>query len=853
MRITELAKGWKVADRDPGEGRPEELSRPGLDVSSWHDITVPGDVNNVLVENNCMPDPHIGEEGRQCYWVTSKEWWFRLEFRPADIGDEPRTDIVLDGVDGHADLYLNGELLGALENAFRPYRFDVSEKLRRDGPNVLLLRFRAIDEVLGGPRGDELKGWGDRRVLMRKPQFSFGWDWSLPLPSVGVMGGIRLENHAGPRIVEASVRGFASGRADFRFRVNDAARDAGYDLRVRVRGHGTDQEKRLHRHWRRRLHTSFFIDNPRLWWPHGQGEPALYDWEVDLVVGGKVLDRRSGRFGFREVRVLEEPFTREAGPGISFWLEVNGRRVFCKGANWVPLELWPAIVTDEQYRFYVRKAVECNFNLLRVWGGGVYERDVFYDLCDESGLMIWQDFMFASAGYPVDRLREEIVAEAEYQVGRCAHHASVVLWCGCNEISDSWHEVSEEARSIMDRGARRASEMPEETRKLQQEAELYSMILRGTVGRHGLDVPYVESSPISHEDTGNLPESGNCHISCWKYALFESEDRPERFRDHFEKVCSFDSEFCIQGPCSVESMKRFLPEGHLWPPDETWTYHIQRGHARIPHHEQTMTIAGALFGEIDGLQKYVKHGQATHAEMMRAEFESARRDRPNNGGTMVWMFNDCWPTSNWSVIDYYRRPKPAYYAARRACAGLLPIIMERGGRVEFFLSNDGPAPVRARVVFGQEQLDGTAVWKEEDTVEVGPCRTRRFRSVERRELDLGSGDYLFIDAVADAGPLPRVTYFPDMWKDVPWPVPDVKLEMPEQKESDGRWITRIRLATDRYARFCHLIVPEAAGEASLDDNFFDISAGRSRVVTVRSANGFDLGDVRVGHWHTDWP
>ena len=153
-----------------------------------------------------------------------------------------------------------------------------------------------------------------------------------------------------------------------------------------------------------------------------------------------------------------------------------------------------------------------------------------------------------------------------------------------------------------------------------------------------------------------------------------------------------NSEFCIQGPCDARTLRRFLTPGHQWPPDALWTYHIQRGHSDYPHHDQTIMFGEALFGPVESLESYVKHGQAVHAEMMRAEFESARRDRPNNGGTMMWMFNDCWPTSNWSIIDYDRRPKPAYYAARRACATWLPIVFERAGRIEFFLSNDGRAP-----------------------------------------------------------------------------------------------------------------------------------------------------------------
>jgi len=853
-----LGEGWKVVDYAPGDGDALVLSKPGFHTSAWHDIQLPGDVNAVLVRDGRMPDPHFGDNARQCYWVTAREWWFRREFTvaPADLSEV--TELVLDGVDGHVDLYLNGQCLGRLENAFRPHRFDVGEMIRTDAPNVLLLRFRAIEEVLGRPRGDDiLASWNRLRVLMRKPQFSFGWDWALPLPSIGVMGNIRIEHRKSPRIVDVSVQPHANGRLDFKFQVNIAARDAGYRLKLRVRGHGADIETVIERPGRCFSHTSVQIENPALWWPRGMGKQPLYEYCVELIVDGSPVDRRAGRLGIREVRIEEDPFTPDAGPGISFWFNVNGRRVFCKGGNWIPLELWPAQCTDEQYRFALEKAAEANFNMLRVWGGGIYERDIFYDLCDELGIMIWQDFMFVSAGYPADLLRNEIVAEADYQIRRLRNHPCIVLWCGCNEDVFSWSLPNEEnpveallADSVPDTGD------PGELKinRLRDDPLIYTMLLRGIVSKLGLGVPYVESSPQSYEDAGNCPESGNSHLSCWKYALFICPDRPEQFRRHFDAVQSFDSEFCIQGPCCERTFRQFMPEEHLWPPDDMWTYHIQRGHKNLPHHEQTLQIAGGIFGEIDSLQKYIKYGQATHVEMMRAEFESARRDRPNNGGTMVWMYNDCWPTANWSIIDYYRRPKPAYYAAKRACASLLPIIFERKGKIEFFFSNDGLDPVTAEVRFGAARLDGATVWAEEQTVDVGPVDTVRFYVIDRKETDFRPDEYLFVEARAGGADLFPVTYFPDGWKHVPWPVPDLKITLLEElPQTDGTHLTKIEIRTDAYARFCHVVVDDAAGPVWLDDNFFDLPAGHSHVIRIRCRQPLSPDLLTVGTWHSIWP
>lgn len=849
MPKQELDHGWKLIDLDPDAGNAAEMSAAGLDTSGWLDISVPGDVNAALVAAGRMPDPHIADNARGCYWVTAKEWWYRLEFQAPSIPSLTREDLCLDGLDGHVDVYLNSAKIGHTENAFRGYRFDVTDLIRRDQPNVLLMRFRSIDQVLRGPRTDELAGWGNWRALMRKPQFSFGWDWALPLPSIGIAGSVSLERHKGHRLVDVSVEPKICGRLDFKFEVTRATREAGYELAVRVRGHGEDQQKKLDL---RSVfsHASLTIEDPKLWWPNGMGEQPLYDYEVDLIVAGEVVDSRKGRIGIREVRIVEEPFTEDAGRGISFWIEINGRRAFCKGGNWIPMELWPAQATDEQYRFYLEKTAEANFNMQRVWGGGIYERDIFYDLCDELGIMVWQDFMFASTGYPLDILRDEITAEADYQLRRLRNHSSIVIWCGINEDVFSWGLPKGAPLASTDEIVPETNAERLQVDRLRDDPRIYTMILRGLTSKLGLGVPYIESSPQSYEDAGNALESGNSHQSCWKYALFETDGHPERYRDHFERVCSFDSEFCIQGPCDESTLRKFLTDEHTWPPDDVWTYHIQRGHKNLTHWEQTMMIAGGIFGPIDSLQQYVKYGQATHVEQMRSEFESARRDRPNNGGTMMWMYNDCWPTSNWSIIDYYRRPKPSYYAAKRACATLLPIVCERGGRIEFFVSNDGLEQDWFVLKFGQASLDGSVLWSEETVIETEGCDTGLFATVERSSLDLAAGDYMFIDATIGEKTLPRVIYFPGMWRDVPWPEPNVTVDVLDESQRNGGWSTSLRITTDAFARMCHLIAPDGDW---LSDNYFDLCAGSSHVVQVRSAEKLDVSAIKVGHWWTKWP
>ncbi len=840
-----LLNGWRIKGFDPGRsGVPINSKDAG---TSWLPSSVPGDVNADLITNKKMPDPHFDTQGRDCYWVTSKEWWYRNEFNAAGFAGS-ETELVFAAADGCAEVWLNGTCIGDMNNAFREHRFPVSGLLKDRG-NVLLLRFFSLDQILGGPRIDELKGWLGRRAFIRKPQFSFGWDWALPLPSIGLSGRVWIESVPEYRFIDMSVKTFICGRTDFTFEVSAKSAEPQYEIRIRVKGPGADIRKVLKLNCRK-SYTSIQIPDPRLWFPSGLGEQPLYSYAIDLAAGGGVIDSRSGRFGIRETEIDENPFETKYGSGMSFGLKVNGEAVFAKGANWIPLDLWPGRIKEEQYEFYLKKAKEANFNILRVWGGGIYENDLFYDLCDELGIMVWQDFMFASTGYPVDRLRDEIIREAEFQISRLHVHPSVVLWCGCNEDIFSWrHPDMQPEGTQTDSGVYSETEKGWEIDRLHDDPQIYSMILRGLVSKKSRGVPYIESSPQSYDDAGNIPNSGNCHISAWKYALFETDGKYREFRKHFEKVCSFNSEFCIQGPAALNTIKSFFAEENYWPPNEAWIYHIQRGHRRIPHFEQTMMIAGDTFGAIDSLETYVKHGQAVHLEMMRSEYESSRRDRPFCGGTMVWMYNDCWPTSNWSIIDYNRVPKPAYYSAKRACAPVLPIISERGGVIEFSFSNESRYPVSADIVLGQESINGEEKWKEAWTAEVKENSLQYIHQIRKEKLNLHDGDYLFIAASVDGEALNKSIYFPGGWLGVQWPPsPNFTVRSEAKKIENGEWNGTILIQSDAFARMCCLRYTENDARIEFDDNFFDVSPNSEYTLKFSSDREVVPEKITIDHW-----
>jgi beta-mannosidase len=845
MKKTTLSNGWKLIGKDAQDVPVKDTVKPDTESGDWMSVPVPGDVNATLLKYKKIPNPHIDMNAYDCAWVTSKEWWYRNEFDIADK-DIRKAELILDGVDGHADLWFNDTYLGEMKNAFHPFKFDI-QKLIKPEKNVILIRFKSIDRILGGPRFHKVWGWFRRRAFIRKPHFSFGWDWVLSIPSIGLWHDVRVELDNDCHFKDFYIQPFIDGRVDCVCEVSIASKDAGYKIVFKLSGYGKNIKKVFSRNTRR-VYTTVNVSNPKLWFPNGYGEQPLYDYSVELVVNNKVVDMKKGKLGFRESRIVEKPFTPDAGPGFSFNIEINGHNIFCKGGCWIPLELWPATARKEQYEVHILRAKEAGFTMLRVWGGGTYEREIFYELCDKYGIMVWQDFMFACMGYPVDLLRDEIIEEANYQIRRLRNYACIVLWCGINEDIYSWDTPEDNYDEIKLLEDFKAGD-PWGNNRYKDDPEIYTMILRGLINKYGLNVPYIESSPESREDYGNMPNSGNCHINSISHI---KRDSPEQFRKYFDHVCSFDSEFAVNGPCSIKTFKKFFSPENLWPPNDVWTNRLNMGDKensnKHTQHGLIKNLSESFFSEIDSFEKFIKYGQAMQSEIVRAEFESARRDRPNNGGTMMWMYNDCWPTCDWSIIDYYFDLKPAYYSAKRTCQPILPIIFERNGKLEFFLGNDSFAHGRVKLVFGQETLNGKTIWSKKKNIKVQANTTVKFYAVPRKKLSFSPEDFLFIDASFNGKKLPKITYFPNMWKNVPWPNPDIKCEFLNQREKNGAWILPVRITTDKFARLCHLYYRDDREDLNFSDNYFDLPAGSPHVVYISSKKKINSKKLSAGHW-----
>ncbi len=628
---------------------------------------VPGDVASALLADKVIDDPYFGRNEEKCQWIARKDWTFSRTFEvSADMLARRSVVLRLEDIDTFATVTLNGRTVGVTSNRFARYDFDVKQVLR-SGQNALAIAFRSTAEVTDRMASDcgrefPMAPEGRYRHLahVRRPMFDGGWDWGISLLRTGPLGDVRLIAHEEARIdyvgwSESFSPDFASCAVDVSVDVM-VSTAAEMPFALELAGVKVERTVRL-KPGPNNLKGTLRIDRPRLWWPNGAGEQPLYGLKVR--VGD---DETVRRLGFRTVEVVheEDGVCADGRKTASFFFKVNGVPLFMKGANWIPVDSLAARRTDERYRQLLESANAVHMNMLRVWGGGEYERDVFYDLCDDLGILVWQDFMFANAHYPVDNpaFADEVQAELRHQIRRLRGHPSLAIWCGDNETLGAcwriWPCVRENRSYYWDLMLKRRA------------------LVRDAVARNDPDRFYWPTSPCGGPDdvtTNCFKEDfrGDMHDwSVWANGLPFS---------HFASVRPrFCSEFGFQSFPSPAVVRTFCPPKGA-----------QVGSADFEHHQKNAAGNGRIRGQ---LKRYFRppadsdeclyFSQVQQAMAIESAVDAWRALRPYCMGALYWQLNDSWPVASWSSIEYGGRWKILHYAARRFFAPLSLVVSEDG-------------------------------------------------------------------------------------------------------------------------------------------------------------------------------
>ncbi len=796
MQTLPLNGEWRFREVAPDCDLTDQLG-----AADWLPAAVPGCVHTDLMAAEKIPDPFYRLNEAAVTWVAERDW---LYVRAFDVGESllahERIELVCEGLDTFATLLVNGAEIGRTENAFVEHVFDIAGALAV-GPNTLAVRFESSDRVCA--EREMLSGAlpGGPRVYARKPQYATGWDWGPTLPTCGLWRSAFIRAFSTARIDSVFAQAEVVDGAGRLHLAVDLARTNATPLSLNATlalDERTVGEVELH-DVGDRAEAVIEVGAPELWWPVGLGEPSLYDLSVRLRDRGDELDVREVRIGFRTCEIEREP----DDIGESFILKINGRRLFAKGANWIPADAFASRVTDDKVRRLIEMAVDQNMNMLRVWGGGIYESDAFYDICDEKGILVWQDFMFACADYPdAEWFRDLAADEAEKAVRRLRNHPCIALYCGNNENhwgaeewgwGDAFH-----ARAIYD--------------------ELLPAICRR------LDPArfYWPGSPYGGPGA-NAESHGDMH----DWSVWHGGPDPAGYLDRRPR---FVSEFGFQAFPTMDTILEFAE-----PEDLVVDGEVMRAHQKCDGGTAKLDAARELFfRRPENFERSVLLSQIVQAEALRTGIEHWRRSKWHTAGALVWQLNDCWPVISWSTVDGALRRKPAYYAVRRAFKPVLVTTHEEDGEIVVSGINDTEHPVAGTLDVEVFDVCGEAHLVHTDGVATPADSACRLCAIPRDGLpDIDPArQFLWITFYSGVYES-QATWFFARPKDLDLPEPDITVET-ETDEFDGE--TRLRLTAPVFVKGVWLTVP--GQDVEFGDNAFDLVPYVSRDVTVALPEGF---------------
>ncbi|KAL4930395.1 beta-mannosidase [Aspergillus undulatus] len=826
-----LSTGWTFKDSE------DQSPEAWLPVSA-----VPSVVQQDLQANGKLKDPFIGFNELSARWVNEKSWTYRNVFQKPEVPAGSSVFLVFDGLDTFAKVKLDGETILETDNMFLAYRVDVSKALETEGDHTLeidfdcaLLRARELrkqhpDHKWVGFNGDPA------RLSVRKAQYHWGWDWGPVLMTAGIWRDVRLEVYSA-RVsdiwTEVDLAADHANAHISAFAELDASSPNGsYKATFTLSLQGQKIAEEVVTVDNTIAQATFEVQNPSLWWPKGYGDQTLYEISVSLEKEEEQLHKVSKRFGIRTAEVIQQPDKH----GKSFFFRINGVDIFCGGACWIPADSLLTNITPDRYRKWIGLMATGHQVMIRVWGGGIYENESFYQACDEVGVMVWQDFMFGCGNYPTwPEILESIEKEAEYNLRRLRHHPSIVIWVGNNED----YQVQEQQGLTYNY----EDKDPQSWLKTNFPARyIYEHLLPNAVKKIIPSTFYHPGSPWGDGKMTSDPTVGDMHQwNVWhgtqeKYQIFDTLGG------------RFNSEFGMEAFPHIATIDHFVEnEADKYPQS-----HVLDFHNKADGHERRIaTYLVENLRTATDLETHIYLTQVVQAETMMFGYRGWRRqwgDERRCGGALLWQLNDCWPTISWAIVDYFLRPKPAFYAVARV---LKPIaIGVRRDHHDWSVSHAQPPKTSKYELWVVSSLQKEVTCKVElrfISIETG--LEIRETIVYEDVTIIPNGTTNVLDGVIDHAVDESHVLAARVWvdgelvaRDVDWPQPFKYLDLSNR----GLEVTRIskteseqKLELSARKPVKCLVFEERDG-VRVSDSAIDIVPGDDQIVTIK---GLKAGDA----------
>lgn len=817
----------------PGDAQLEA----NRDAADWHAAKVPGSVHTDLFANQLIPDPYVGAPEAGLQWIGLADWEYEGRF-DVDAATLQRRHAVLvfEGLDTFATVELNGRKVLDADNYFRTWRAPVGGLLKAQG-NTLRIVFRSpirklLPQVLAMPNriaGNYPSPYGDEPKdamtgnFVRKPGYHYGWDWGPRYVTAGIWRPVKLESWNDTRIADMAVQAKALDvkRADLAVTLSVASEVA---QRVQVQvdvvdpdGKRVDMLKASHEleAGDNTIALQAGIANPRRWWPAGYGEQARYRFIARVVDARGETAKAEQRTGLRTVELRRD---KDADGGQGFAFIVNGVPVFAKGANAIPFDAFPARVTRERLRRDLQSARDANMNMIRNWGGGYYESDDFFDLTDELGLLVWQDFMFGGGmppGYDPE-FRKNVVAEARDNVRRLRHHPSIVLWNGNNEEETAWKDWGHRKKLVEADPAFAA-------KVWQGYVDLFGHDLRQVVAEEGFGVPYWSSSPSNDlDEKANDSRKGDKHY----WDVWGGPAHPPVA--YLDETPRFMSEFGLQAWPAQPTVDAFARRD-----EQSVDGPVIRAHQKFMAGEgntRLMLYVEREYGKPRDFANFIYLSQVMQADGIELAALHHRASRPYTMGSLYWQLNDVWPGASWSSVDYYGRWKALHYHARRFFAPVAVAALRKDGTTTVSLLNDRTRALKGELRLRVFDMDGKLLHEERRADELPPLASKDVGKFVDADLLRGADpkrSVAVFELRVEGEPVSRGMVYFDAAKSLALPDPGLQAKV----EKDGKGY-RVVVSARKFARAVWLDFGEAG--VQLSDNAFDLVPGEQVAIALRS-------------------
>lgn len=801
--------------------------------TEWLHASVPGTVHTDLISNKIIDDPYYRLNEHELQWIDKLDWEYKTTFKVSkkELSKE-NLELNFVGLDTYSNVYVNDSLILETDNMFRNYIAEVKELLK-EGDNKLHIIFQS--PIKKGIKKYDAQGYKipvsnndlseignveDNKqvsIYTRKAGYHFGWDWGPRLVTSGIWKPITLRSWNHHKIDNVFIQQDSLGlkanmSALLEVTLKDESIEATAEILVNNKPVKTADVQLTN--GKNSLKIPFEIENPELWWPNGLGNQVLYTVEVKLA-SGSYVDQKTHNIGLRTIELVQEPDSI----GASFYFKVNGHPVFMKGANYIPQDVFLPRAKKEHYEHIINSAKDANMNMLRVWGGGIYENDEFYQLCDEKGILVWQDFMFACAMFPGDTtFLKNVKQEAIENVKRLRNHTSIALWCGNNEVLSAWENwgwrdnVSQE----------QSKEITDTIWKAYD--DIFHKILPDVVNNYDSSRAYWPSSPGSEFGKTESKEKGDMHY--WMVWWGK-----EPFDKYNTEIPRFMSEYGFQSFPELSSVEKYTTTE-----DHDVYSEVMKSHQRSSIGNETIEeYMLRHYKKPKDFEGFLYVSQLLQAHGLKVGIEAHRRHRDRCMGSLYWQINDCWPVASWSSIDYYGKWKALHYTAKKGFENLLISTENTKDSIHLFIVSDLLESKKVKLKMRLINFDGTLLKQWEKQIVIDANTSKEYFSITKNDI-ISDYDNVLLHAEllseTEENRLSENSFYLAPYKTLNFPKPELTYSL---KETEDHF--EVQLNTEKLAKDVFI---SSGSTFNFSDNYFDMLPNTQKTITIKKTASYSL-------------